>query len=156
MVITDVQGKFTEYDGTVTTKSDDDFSGANINVTIQTVSINTENEKRDGHLKSPDFFDAAKNPVITYKGKKFEKVSDSKYKMVGDLTMNGVTKEVTLDAKYRGMMKDPWGNTRAGFKATATIDRYDWNLKYNSTLDAGGLLIGQELDLVIDVELIKK
>jgi polyisoprenoid-binding protein YceI len=87
-----------------------------------------------------------------FKSKSFEMTGDNKMKVTGDLTMNGVTKEVVLDVVYRGQAKDPWGNTKAGFKATTALDRYDYGLKYNSTLETGGLLIGQEVDIHIDLQ----
>ena len=155
MVISDVTGRFTDFDGMLVSESDD-FSGSQVNVTIKTASINTANEKRDDHLRSADFFSAEENAEITFKSKSFEKVDDKNYKISGDLSMNGVTKEVILDATFKGVAKDPWGGTRAAFKATTTLDRYDYNLKYNSVLETGGLLIGQEVDIEINLQLIKK
>lgn len=154
MVVTDVVGYFEEFDGTINTPGDD-FMGTDVSFTVQTNSINTNNEKRDNHLRSADFFEVEKYPTLEFKTKSFKKINDSKYEITGDLTMHGITKEITLDAKYRGTIKDPRGNTRAGFKATTTIDRYDWDLKYNSTLEAGGLLIGREVEIEINTELIK-
>ena len=151
LVISDVQGNFTDYDVKFTTNKAD-FSDASIEVVIQTASINTDNQKRDDHLRSADFFDAEKYPTIMFKSKSFEMTGDNKMKVTGDLTMNGVTKEVVLDVVYRGQAKDPWGNTKAGFKATTALDRYDYGLKYNSTLETGGLLIGQEVDIHIDLQ----
>jgi polyisoprenoid-binding protein YceI len=152
LVISDVQGKFTDYDVTMTA-SKRDFSDASVEVVIRTASINTDNEKRDNHLRSGDFFNAEKYPTITFESKSFEKTGDNMYKVRGDLTMNGITKEVVLDMNYRGQVKDPWGNVKSGFKATTVLDRYDFGLKYNSALETGGLLIGEEVQINIDLEM---
>lgn len=152
LVISDVQGKFTDYDVTMTT-SKHDLSDASVEVVIRTASISTENEKRDKHLRSGDFFNVEKYPTITFESKSFEKTGDNKYKVTGDLTMNGVTKEVVLDMIYRGQAKDPWGNVKAGFKATTVLDRYDFGLKYNSALETGALLIGEDVQINIDLEM---
>ena len=155
LVISDVTGRFKEFDGTFKSESDD-FNGSEVNIVIQTASIFTDNEKRDGHLRSPDFFDAEKNPEITFNSTAFEKVADKKYKVSGKFTMNGVTKDIVLDATLTGVIKDPWGGTRAGFKASTTLDRYDYNLTYNKALETGGFLIGKEVEININIELIKK
>lgn len=154
MVISEVDGNFNDFDGKVVT-SKEDFSDADISFKINVESINTEDVKRDEHLRGPDFFDVANNPEITFESKSMEKVSEKEYKLTGDLSMNGKTKSVTLDVKYGGTIVDPWGNTKAGFKITGTINRLDWGLKYNSVMDSGGLLIGEEVDIVCNVELIK-
>lgn len=153
MVISETEGKFKTYEGTVTSENDD-FTDAKINFMIDVSSIDTENEKRDGHLKSADFFDVEKYPSITFASKSLTKVKGNKYKMTGDFTMMGVTKEIELDVKYNGTIKDPWGNTRAGFKITGSIERALWNLKYNSVMDNGGLMIGEDIDLTCNVELV--
>ncbi len=155
LVISDVTGRFSEFDGSVTS-SNDDFSGAQIDIVIKTASVFTNNEKRDNHLRSADFFDVEKNPEMTFKSSAFEKVGDNKYKISGKLTLNGVTKDVELDATFKGIIKDPWGGTRAGFKATTTLKRYDYNLTYNSALETGGFLIGKTVDIEINIELVKK
>jgi len=154
MVISEVDGNFSDFDGKVVT-SKEDFSDADISFKINVKSINTDDAKRDEHLRSPDFFDVANNPEITFESKSMEKISEKEYKLTGDLSMNGKTKSVTLDVKYGGTIVDPWGNTKAGFKITGTINRLDWGLKYNSVMDSGGLLIGEEVDIVCNVELIK-
>jgi polyisoprenoid-binding protein YceI len=155
LVISDVTGRFKDFDGTIKT-SGEEFEGANIEIVIQTASIFTDHEKRDKHLRSDDFFSAEKNPQITFKSKSFKKVSDKKYEIKGDLNMNGVTREVVLDGTFKGVVKDPWGGTRAGFKASTTIDRYDYNLTYNTALETGGFLIGKEVEININIELIQK
>ncbi len=155
LVISETTGEFEDYE--VTVKADkDDFTDAVFEVVIKTASINTKDEKRDGHLKSADFFNVEQHGTITFKGSKFKKVKGDKYKVTGELTMNGVTKTVTLDAQFRGVVKDPWGNTRAGLKVYGPIDRTDFGLKYNSALDNGGLMIGEEVRITCNVELIKQ
>jgi polyisoprenoid-binding protein YceI len=155
LVISDVTGRFKEFDGTFSSSAGD-FSDSQVSITIKTASIDTDNEKRDNHLRSADFFDAEKNPEITFKSSLFEKTADNKFKVSGKLTMNGVTKDVELDATLTGVITDPWGGSRAGFKAKTTLDRYDYNLTYNKALETGGFLIGQTVDIIINVELIKK
>ncbi len=155
LVISDVTGRFNEVDGSIKS-SDEDFDGAQVSIIIQTASIYTDNEKRDNHLRSGDFFNAEKNPEITFKSTSFKKIGDEKYEITGNLSMNGVTHEVVLDATLKGIIKDPWGGTRAGFKATTSVDRYNYNLTYNKALEAGGFLIGKTVDIEINLELIKK
>lgn len=154
MVISEVEGNFTKYEGTVTA-SEADFSDAQVTFTIDVSSINTNDTDRDDHLRGEDFFNVDKNPSIIFKSKSMEKVGENKYKVTGDFTMNGVTKEITMDAKYGGTIKDPWGNTKAGFKISGTIDRTLWGLKYNSKMDTGGLMIGEEIEIVCNIELVK-
>lgn len=154
MVISEVTGQFKSYDGTVET-SKDDFTDAKINFTIDVNSINTDNEQRDNHLKSDDFFNAEKYPKITFVSKSFKKVGDKKYKLVGDLTIRNITKQVELDVVYNGTVKDPWGNTRAGFKVTGQVNRFDFGLKWNALLELGGAVVGETVDIIIDVEIVK-
>lgn len=154
MVISEVTGQFKSYDGTVET-SKDDFTDAKINFTIDVNSINTDNEQRDNHLKSDDFFNAEKYPKITFVSKSFKKVGDKKYKLVGDLTIRNITKQVELDVVYNGTVKDPWGNTRAGFKVTGQVNRFDFGLKWNALLEFGGAVVGEKVDIIIDVEIVK-
>ncbi|MBX3006462.1 MAG: YceI family protein [Melioribacteraceae bacterium] len=154
LVITDVDGLFKDYSGSITTNGDD-FSTAKIDFTINTASISTENEGRDKHLRSDDFFNAEKFPQMTFKSKSMKKVNDKNYKLVGDLTIRDVTKQVELDVRFNGMVKDPWGNTKAGFKISGEINRFDYNLKWNNTVETGGLVVGKEVTLKIDLQLKK-
>ncbi len=154
MVISEVSGQFQEYEGTVLT-SKEDFSDAKIDFLIDVKSIDTDDGERDGHLQSPDFFDADKYPNITFKSKSMKKSGENQYKLTGDFTMHGVTKEITIDAKYGGTVTDPYGNVKAGFKITGIIDRTDFGLKYNSVMDTGGLMIGEEVTITCRVELLK-
>jgi polyisoprenoid-binding protein YceI len=155
MVISEVEGQFTKFDGDIKTTKDD-FSDAKINFTVAINSVSTDNEKRDNHLKGADFFDVAKYPTMTFVSTSVEKISDGKYNLKGNLTLHGVTKPITLKMTYGGTIKDPWGNTRAGLKVSGTINRVDFGLKYNSTMEAGGLLIGEDVNISCKVELIKK
>ncbi|RLD61329.1 MAG: polyisoprenoid-binding protein [Bacteroidetes bacterium] len=155
MVISEVDGRFDKFEGKVT-NSKDDFSNAKIQLTIDVSSINTGDESRDKHLKNKDFFDVEKFPEMTFLSSSMKKTTGNNYKLVGNLTMHGVTKKVTLDTKYGGTIKDPWGNTKAGFKITGTLNRTDFGLKYNSVMEAGGLMIGEEIEITCKVELIKK
>lgn len=154
LVITDVDGLFKDYSGTVTTDGDD-FSTAKVDFTINTASISTENDGRDKHLRSDDFFNAEKFPKMTFKSKSMKKVNDKNYKLIGDLTIRDVTKQVELDVRFNGMVKDPWGNTKAGFKISGEINRFDYNLKWNNTIETGGLVVGKEVTLKIDLQLKK-
>jgi polyisoprenoid-binding protein YceI len=153
--ISETEGKFTKFDGIVLADKPD-FSDAKIDFTIDVKSINTEDAQRDTHLKSADFFDVAKYPNITFKSKSFISVGNNKYKLTGDFTMHGVTKEITLDVIYKGTVVDPYKNTKAGFKISGVIDRTQFGLVWNGTLAAGGLLVGNEVNLDINIELIKK
>lgn len=155
MVISEVDGRFDKFEGSVS-NSKEDFSDAKIEFTIDVASVNTGDEKRDAHLKNADFFDAEKFPKMKFISKSMKKVSGNKYKLEGSFTMHGITKDVSLDAKYGGTIKDPWGNTKAGFKITGTLNRTDWGLKYNSVMEAGGLMIGEEIEITCKIELIKK
>jgi len=155
LVISEVSGQFGTFDGDVTSAADD-FVGSTINFTIDVGSIDTDNERRDGHLKSDDFFNAEKFPQITFKGSSLEKVDGKMYKLKGQLTIRDVTKEVTLDVKYGGTVIDPYGNTKAGFKITGTINRFDYNLKWNAAMESGGLVVGEDVEIVGNIELKKE
>lgn len=155
LVITTVDGKFKEFDGTVTTKGDA-FDGATIEFTADAASIDTENEKRDEHLKSDDFFNAEKYPKLTFKSTSMKKTGKNKYKLTGDLTIRDKTKRVTLDVIYNGTTKDPWGNTKAGFKLRGKINRFDYDLKWNTMTEAGGAVVGKQVDFNINIQLVKK
>jgi len=155
MVISEVSGRFLDYEGTVLADKAD-FSDAKIDFSIDVKSIDTDDQQRDGHLLSADFFDAAKHPKITFKGKSMTAAGKNHYKLTGDLTMHGVSKSTTLDVKYGGTITDPYGNVKAGFKITGLIDRTDFGLKYNSVMESGGLLIGEEITITCNVELLKQ
>ncbi|MFZ5946591.1 MAG: YceI family protein [Stygiobacter sp.] len=155
LVITDVVGQFKKYDIKVETNGDD-FTNAKIEFTADVNSINTENEGRDKHLKSDDFFNAEKFPQIKFIGKKMEKVGDGKFKLTGDFTIRDVTKPITLDVTFRGIVKDPWGNTKAGFKVKGVVSRFDYNLKWNTLMETGGAVVGKDVEITVDLELNKQ
>lgn len=155
MVISSVDGKFQKFDGSVVTEGNS-WENATVNFTIQVNSIDTDNDDRDNHLKSADFFDAEKYPTITFKGKSMKKVDDNEYELVGDLTMRGVTKEVTLEVEHNGTITDPYGNTRAGFSIEGSLNRFDYGLEWSKTLDTGGLVVGNEVDIKIEAELLQQ
>jgi polyisoprenoid-binding protein YceI len=150
LVISEVEGSFKKFDGTVT-HSKPDFSDASINFVIDVASINTDNEKRDGHLKSDDFFNAEKYPQMKFQSTSFKNVSGNKYVLTGNLTIRDVTKPVKFDVVYGGTAKDGYGNTKAGFKASSVINRFDYGLKWNALTEAGGATVGQ--DITIDLKL---
>ena len=155
LVITDVEGNFKEFEGSITT-SGDDFENAKIEFSANVASINTENEKRDEHLRSDDLFEAEKFPQLTFKSKSFSKVDDKNYKLVGDLTIRDVTKEVELNVVYNGTVEDPWGNTKSGFSLEGEINRFDYNLKWNKTIEAGGLVVGEDVTILAKLQLVKQ
>lgn len=154
LIISEVTGQFKSFDGNIEF-SKDDLSDANINFSIDAASISTENEGRDKHLKSDDFFNAEKFPKITFVGKSIKKVDGKKFKLVGDFTIRDVTKSITLDVVYNGSIKDPWGNTKAGFKITGELNRFDYNLKWNNLMEAGGAVVGKEVTITVNLELSK-
>lgn len=155
MVISEVEGQFTTFDGTIETTKED-FSDAKIKFTADVNSVDTDNEKRDEHLRGEDFFETATYPTITFESTSIKKISENKYTLKGNFTLHGVTKEIELKMSYGGTVKDPWGNTKAGIKVTGTIDRTDFGLKYNSVMEAGGLMIGENVDITCKVELAKQ
>lgn len=152
MGVSEVEGKFNEFDGTVAAKSDD-FNGAAIEFTAKTASIDTDNEKRDGHLKSPDFFDAEKNPETKFKGILVKE--GGKYKLKGDFTMHGVTKKVEFDVTYGGTV-DTGRGKKAGFKLTGKINRQEYGLTWNNKAPAGELVVSDEVEVIAKIELDKK
>lgn len=150
LVIAEVTGKFEKFSGTL------EFDGQNlengsVTMEIDVSSINTASEKRDGHLKSPDFFDAAKYPTITFVSKKVIKGEDNEFKVVGDLTMRGVTKEVTFDCVFKGTVEF-MGITKAVFSAQTVVNRQDYGVSWSKTLDNGGLVAGDEVEINLDLE----
>jgi polyisoprenoid-binding protein YceI len=155
MVVSEVTGRFNEFDATLV-QTNDDFSESKLSATIKTNSIDTDNEKRDEHLKSADFFDAEKYPEITFESKSFVKTGENKYTITGNLTMHGITKEVVLHTTMNGIVKSPWGNEVAGFKAETTVNRYDFGLKWNKALEAGGVIVGENVKVTLQVELVKQ
>ncbi len=155
MMISTVRGQFQKFTGTV---NFDEMTPAktSVDVQIDAVSVNTKEAQLDGHLKSPDFFDVAQYPYLTFKSKRVE-VRDSHHaKLIGDLTIRTVTKEVALDVEYSGQAKSPWGTTSAGFSAQTKINREEWGLTWNQALETGGVLVGKDVTISIEVEIVKQ
>lgn len=157
MMVSETEGKFKIYEGKVSSKSETDFSGASIEFSADVASINTDDAKRDEHLKSDDFFNAEKFPKMTFKSTSM-KAGKTKgtYVLEGELTIRDVTKKVTLTAVSNGKtVKDPWGNIRTGFKVTGKINRTDFGLKWNAMIEAGGVVVSEEVKIDCNIELIK-
>ncbi len=152
LVITTVTGRFDQFEGAASSETDD-FDGAEVNFSIDVASINTNNTDRDNHLKSDDFFAAEKHPKITFRGVLNNDGGD--YKLSGDLTIRDVTRPVTLDVDYNGTVQDPWGNTKAGFELSGALNRKDFGLTWNTITEAGSMLVGEEVKLVISTQLAK-
>jgi len=152
LVIAEVTGKFNDFEVTLTQPGNDDFAGGTIEATIKMASINTDNEGRDRHLRSDDFFNAEKFPFMTFKSTKIEKTSAKKYTISGNLTIRDVTKPVVLDATYMGEVKDPRGNIKSGFKATTSINRFDYGVKWDKKIESGGLVVGETVDITLLME----
>ena len=155
MVVSELEGTFKKFDGTFTS-SNPDFSDLQISFNVDVNSVNTENVMRDNHLKSDDFFNVEKYPTMTFKSTSVKKTSDKKYILEGLLTIRDITKKVNFDVTYGGTVNDPWGNTKAGFKATAEINRKDYGLKYNAVVESGGLVAGDQVAININSVLIKQ
>jgi polyisoprenoid-binding protein YceI len=155
MMISNVRGRFENFTGAIEF-DEKSSSHSQVEVQIETASINTREPKRDDHLKSPDFLNAEKYPHLSFKSKRIEKIDDSHARVIGDLTIRDVTKEVTLEVEYAGQAKSPWSTVSAGFSATAKINRKDWGLTWNQALETGGVLVGEEINVNIDLEIVKQ
>jgi polyisoprenoid-binding protein YceI len=155
MMITNVRGQFQKFSGTVEFDEQNPVHSL-VDVQIEAASVNTKEEKRDAHLKSPDFFDAEKYPYLTFKSKRVA-VKDAKHAVLyGDLTIRDITQEIALDVEYNGQSKSPWGTTSAGFTAKTQIKRKNWNLNWNVALETGGWLVGDEININIELEIVKQ
>ena len=155
LMISNVRGAFSGVHGSVTFDQADPAS-ASIEATVDIASVNTNDQARDGHLKSGDFFDVEKYPTITFRSTKVEKKSDSEFTVIGDLTLHGVTKPVTLQVdELTGEAKDPWGKTRFGASAKTKLKRSDFGLTYNAALETGGVMVGDEVKLDFELEFVK-
>ena len=155
MMITNVKGDFRKFDASITTVGDD-FSKASVQANIDATSVYTNNDDRDGHLKSADFFDADNHKSITFEGTSFTKLDDENYRLKGNLTIKGVTKEVNLDVEFGGINKDPWGNEKAGFSFAGKISRTEWGLNWNAALETGGMLVSDEVKIHGEVQFVKQ
>ena len=153
MMISTVRGRFEKFDVALDL-DDQDPTRAAVEVTIDVNSLTTNEARRDAHLKSPDFFDAETYPTITFRGNQITQVGDGKYKLTGDLTVKNETHPVTLTVTEEGRGKDPWGNQRIAFSGEATLNRKDWGLNWNVALETGGWLVGDQIKLSVDVEVV--
>ena len=153
MVVSKTTGRFMDYSGFIE-MDPEALTVKTIDATIKTASVNTNHEKRDAHLRGPDFFNVEKFPTMTYTLKSYRKVGED-YQAVGELTLLGVTKEIALVGKFNGVAKDPWGNTRAGFTAEGKLNRKAFGMNWSKTLDNGGLVVGDDVFIKLDIECIK-
>jgi polyisoprenoid-binding protein YceI len=155
MMISTVRGRFEEFSGTFVL-NEDNPTDSSIDVVINSASLSTLEDQRDTHLRSPDFLDTEKYPNITFKSTRIEQVDDHHGRLIGDLTVKDGTNEVILDVEYAGQAKSPYGTTSAGFTASTKINRKDWELVWNQALETGGVLVGDEVIIDIEIELVKQ
>jgi polyisoprenoid-binding protein YceI len=155
MMISNVRGRFESFTGEVNF-DEQNPSNTTVEVQIDANSINTREPKRDNHLRSQDFLYAEKYPYLIFRSKRVEVTGKNRARLVGDLTVRDLTREVTLDVEYSGQAKSPWGTTSAGFSATGGLNRKDWNLNWNQALETGGVLVGDEIKFNVEVEIVKQ
>ncbi|MBX3054541.1 MAG: polyisoprenoid-binding protein [Caldilineaceae bacterium] len=155
MMVSKVRGHFATFSGEVDF-NEENPAASSVDVTIDASSINTRDDQRDGHLKSPDFLNVEEFPTLRFVSNRVEVVNDHKGRIFGDLTIRDVSRPVVLDAEYTGQAKSPWGTTSAGFSATTSFDRKEWGLGWNQTLETGGILVGDKVNVSIELELIKQ
>lgn len=154
MVVAKVRGRFGKFSGHLDL-DDADLTASTLEVTIDASSIDTGVGQRDEHLRSADFLGVDQFPELRYQSKRIDKLGEDHYRVIGDLTIRDVTREVALDVEYGGHGKDPWGNERVAFSAKTAIDRKDFGLKWNQALEAGGLLVGDKVEIDLDVQAVK-
>ncbi|WP_224997779.1 YceI family protein [Cesiribacter sp. SM1] len=155
LMISNVTGSFTKFDAIAETEGDD-FSKAKVVSNIEVASINTNNSQRDEHLRNADFFEVETHPNMHFESTRVEKVDDDTYNLFGNLTIKGTTKPVKVTAEYSGIVRDPYGNTKAGFSLSGKINRKDWGINYNAALETGGVMLGEELKIQGEVQLVKQ
>jgi polyisoprenoid-binding protein YceI len=155
LMITNIKGTFKDFSASVYT-TDNNFITSDIDFSLITESVDTGMADRDVHLKSHDFFDSENHRNISFTGKNIEKAGSDKYKLVGDLTIKDITREVKLDVEFAGLMKDPWGNEKAGYTIEGKINRKDWDLNWNAALEAGGFLLSDDVKILCEVQLVKQ
>lgn len=155
MMISTVRGEFENFEGSVDFDQDQP-ENSKLDIKIDAASINTREKDRDNHLRSADFFNAEEYPTLHFVSKRVEPTAEDKGRVIGDLTIRGVTREVVLDVTFHGIAKSPWGATSAGFSASTKINRKDWGLTWNQALETGGVLVGDDIKIDIEVELIKQ
>jgi len=153
LMVSKVHGRFHKWGG-VLDLDEANLTNSRLDVTIDAASVDTREDKRDAHLRSPDFLDVDHHPSITFKSTLIEKAGDT-YKVTGDITIHGITKQVVLDVEGGEQVKDPWGGTRTGFSATARLNRKDFGLTWNLALEAGGFVVGDKLEISIEIEAVK-
>jgi polyisoprenoid-binding protein YceI len=151
MVVSKVRGRFGKFSGELAI-DDDDLTRSSVNVAIEAASIDTGNAQRDGHLRSADFFDVEAFPELRFRSTRIDKRGDDRYAVVGQLTIRDVTREVSLDVEFGGRARDPWGNERVGFVATASVDRKEFGLRWNQALETGGVLVGDRIDIELELQ----
>jgi polyisoprenoid-binding protein YceI len=154
MVVSKVRGRFAKFTGTVRL-DDGDLTRSSVEATVDASSIDTGTAQRDAHLRSADFFDVERFPELRFQSLRIEKTGSDRYRVVGNLTIRDVTREVALDAEYAGRGTDPWGNERVAFAAKTAIDRKDFGLGWNQVLEAGGVLVGDRVEIELDVQVVK-
>jgi polyisoprenoid-binding protein YceI len=151
LLVSKVRGRFTKWKGTLR-YDEKNPAASTVRVTIDAASVDTHEPQRDAHLRSPDFFDVAKYPELSFESTRIEKKGEGALALTGDLTIHGVTRPLVLEVELGGHVKDPWGNDRVGFSAKASIDRKDFGVSWNQTLDVGGLALSEKVDIAIEVE----
>lgn len=154
LMISTVRGRFGSVGGTIRL-DESDLERSSVEVEIDAASIDTRQEQRDAHLRSADFFDVEAHPLITFRSRSIESTGDARFRVAGDLTIHGVTREVILDATDEGRGVDPWGNAKAAFSAETRIDRRDFGLGWNQALETGGVLVANEIRITLDVQAVK-
>ena len=154
MMISKVRGSFESFSGTVNFNEENPVNST-VEIAVDLSSINTRDAQRDGHLKSPDFFDVESHPTMRFVSTRVEQIDENNGRLIGDLTIKGVTHEVALDVEYAGVAKSPWGTESAGFSATGSLNRKDWGLNWNQALETGGALVGDKINIEIELELVK-
>jgi polyisoprenoid-binding protein YceI len=155
MMLSRTRGEFEKFSGDVNL-NEENPAASMVDVQIEAASINTRDEKRDEHLRSPDFLDAAQHPYLTFKSTNVDVVDKERAKLHGDLTIRDITKPVTLDVEYNGQSKSPWGTTNYGFSGRTKINRRDYGLEWNMALETGGFLVGDDVNIDIELELVKQ
>jgi polyisoprenoid-binding protein YceI len=155
MMISKVRGQFERFTGTIEL-DERDVTRSTVEVQIEAASINTRDAQRDAHLRSADFLNAEQYPYLTFKSKRIEQIDSTRARIIGDLTIRDVTREVVLNTEYTGQSKSPWGTTSAGFNAETKINRKDWNLAWNVALETGGVLVGEDVTISIELELVRQ
>ncbi|MCC5924516.1 MAG: polyisoprenoid-binding protein [Crocinitomicaceae bacterium] len=153
LMITNVKGEFRNFEGTIVAQGDD-FSSAKVTANVAANSVFTNNEDRDNHLKSEDFFNVEQFENLTFEGTKFEKVDSENYRLTGNLTIIDVTKEITLEVAFGGIAVDPWGNKKAGFSLDGQINRKDWGLNWNAALETGGVLVSDTVKISAELQFV--